>query len=486
MIESALIEANSHSLAANLVKPVRRAVEIFRFSTVRLDLRENTTKTTAALKALWWATAGHGDDSPPELGTREWRMWLLRELARPLTGPRLIANLPAEATELIMTSDHRRDRAAVETLDPRTGERRALVTDDEHDLSASLSPDGTTLLVHTNDDGAGRLALHDARTGAHRLDVELPNAGWCAGPLPAPAWSPNSRFVALSFTSPTAPGDVLLLDTADGRCRPLTFSAAQLAGEHPVEPTAHRIPARDGESIPCFRYAPRQPDGSAVVIIHGGPESQSVRAFNPIVQALVDRGHTVLVPNVRGSTGYGKRWYSADDTRDRLESVADLADLHAWLPNVEVDPERVALWGGSYGGYMVLAGLAFQPQLWAAGVDIVGISSLESFLRNTADYRRAHREREYGSLTADADFLREASPLHRVSAIAAPLFVIHGANDPRVPLSEAEQVVSAVRGNALECELHVYPDEGHGLAKRQNRLHAYPAALDFLARHLRT
>ncbi|MFC7342376.1 S9 family peptidase [Saccharopolyspora griseoalba] len=390
------------------------------------------------------------------------------------------------ASGLVVTSDHERDRTAVALLDPRTGERRPLVTSEEHDLSASPSPDGTTLLVHTNDDGAGKLALHDARTGAHRCDVELPGAGWCASPLPAPAWSPDSRFAALSFSSPTSPGDVLLVEAATGRCRPLTFSAAQLAGENAVEPSSHAIPARDGAAIPCFRYAPQDPDGSAVVIIHGGPESQSVRAFNPIVQALVGRGHTVLVPNVRGSTGYGKRWYSADDTRDRLESVADLADLHAWLPSIGVDPGRVALWGGSYGGYMVLAGLAFQPELWAAGVDIVGISSLESFLRNTADYRRAHREREYGSLSADIDFLREASPLNRVSAISAPLFVIHGANDPRVPLSEAEQVVAAVREKGLECELHVYPDEGHGLAKRQNRLHAYPKALDFLARHLAT
>ncbi|GAA2333437.1 S9 family peptidase [Saccharopolyspora halophila] len=393
-----------------------------------------------------------------------------------------------DASGLIVTSDFGSDRTRIELLEPRSGRRHPLVTSDSCDLSGSLSPDGATLLVQANDDGATRLALHDARTGAHRLDVEPPTDGWCGHPMPAPVWSPDSRFVALSFSGPTAPGDVLLVEAATGRCHPLTFSAAQLTGEDPVEPTAHRIPARDGESIPCFRYAPHEPDsrtaGSAVVIIHGGPESQSVRAFSPIVQALAARGHTVLVPNVRGSTGYGKRWYSADDTRDRLESVADLADLHAWLPTIGVDPDRVALWGGSYGGYMVLAGLAFQSGRWAAGVDIVGISSLESFLRNTAGYRRAHREREYGSLTEDADFLRAASPLNRVSAIAAPLFVIHGANDPRVPLSEAEQVVAAVRDNDLECELHVYQDEGHGLAKRRNRLDAYPKALDFLARHL--
>ena len=134
---------------------------------------------------------------------------------------------------------------------------------------------------------------------------------------------------------------------------------------------------------------------------------------------------------------------------------------------------------------MVLAGLAFQPGLWAAGVDIVGISSLVTFLENTSPYRRASREREYGSLAEDREFLEQASPLSRIDDIRAPLFVIHGANDPRVPLSEAEQLVAALAANGVSCELRVYPDEGHGLARRVNRLDAYPRALAFLAEHLR-
>ena len=203
-----------------------------------------------------------------------------------------------------------------------------------------------------------------------------------------------------------------------------------------------------------------------------------------MVQGLAAAGHTVLVPNVRGSTGYGRGWYSADDGRRRMEAVADLEAIHGWLPQVGVDPARAALWGGSYGGYMVLAGLAFQPQLWAAGVDIVGISSLVSFLRNTSGYRRAAREREYGSLEADLEFLERASPLSRADSIRAPLFMIHGANDPRVPLSEAEQLAGRLAERHVECHLLVYEDEGHGLARRRNRLDAFPRALEFLARHL--
>ena len=164
--------------------------------------------------------------------------------------------------------------------------------------------------------------------------------------------------------------------------------------------------------------------------------------------------------------------------------MKDLAAINAWLPTIDADPKRTALWGGSYGGYMVLSGVAFQPELWAAGVDIVGIASLVTFLENTSDYRRAIREREYGSLADDREFLVSASPITYLDDIVAPLFVIHGANDPRVPLSEAEQIKAALDERGVPCEMRVYHDEGHGLAKRANRLDAYPAAVEFLEQHL--
>ncbi|WP_243790990.1 S9 family peptidase [Saccharopolyspora gloriosae] len=411
------------------------------------------------------------------------------ERLRPLTGPgehtrsTHIRWLPDDSG-LVVSTNADRDHVGVARIDPRTGERTWLVTSEEHDLLGWLSPDGRTLLVQANEDGAGRLALHDARTGELRRSVPLPGDGWCSFPLPSPVWSPDSRIIALSYSSPEVPGDVLVIDVERETPIAMTNSAAALAGERLASPTVHRVAASDGAEVPCFVYEPAEPTGSSVLMIHGGPEGQSVRTFNPVVQALAAQGHTVLVPNVRGSTGYGKRWYSADDGRKRLDSVEDLAALHEWLPQLGLDPARSALWGGSYGGYMVLAGLAFQPQRWAAGVDIVGISSLVTFLENTSPYRRAHREREYGSLAEDAEFLREASPLTHVDEISAPLFVIHGANDPRVPLSEAEQLAEAVRRNGVECELLVFDDEGHGLAKRSNRLDAYPRALAFLARHL--
>jgi dipeptidyl aminopeptidase/acylaminoacyl peptidase len=391
---------------------------------------------------------------------------------------------------LVYTSNNGREFTGLAGYDLATGQRTWLVTDEAADLTGWLSPDGARLLVERNDDGASVLSLHDAATGAHQRDLVLPDTGSVTNiRWPNPRWAPDSATIVMSISGTALPSDVLRVDAGTGAVRVLTHAAEGLGGELPVSAEQHQVPTPDGELIPCVVYrgaADAAPAlaGSAVLFVHGGPEAQAKRTFNAQVQALAAAGHTVVVPNVRGSVGYGKRWYSADDVRKRLDSVADLAALHAYLPSLGVDPARAALWGGSYGGYMVLAGLAFQPELWAAGVDIVGISSLVTFLENTSAYRRAYREREYGTLARDREFLHEASPLTRIDQVRAPLFIIHGANDPRVPLSEAEQIHAALSARGQECELLVYGDEGHGLAKRSNREDALPKAMAFLARHL--
>jgi dipeptidyl aminopeptidase/acylaminoacyl peptidase len=398
-----------------------------------------------------------------------------------------IAWLPG-SDGLLLTSNTGREFTGVARYDLATRGWEWLVTDDGADLIGWLAPGGSHLLVERNDDGASALALSDPATGARVRDLALPAAGCVTDiRLPDPVWSPDGRTVAISVSAPAAPGDVVTADAGTGAVRQRTHSARALGGENAAEPESHRVPTPDGQQVPCLVYrgaANAALNESAVLVVHGGPEAQARQNFNPFVQALAAAGHTVLVPNVRGSTGYGKHWYSADDKHRRLDSVTDLAAIHAWLPSLGVDPARAALWGSSYGGYMVLAGLAFQPGLWAAGVDIVGISSLVTFLENTSAYRRAYREREYGTLAADREFLREASPLTRIDQLRAPLFLIHGANDPRVPLSEAEQIHAVLTARGQECELLVYGNEGHGLAQRSNREDALPRAIAFLARHL--
>jgi dipeptidyl aminopeptidase/acylaminoacyl peptidase len=399
-----------------------------------------------------------------------------------------------DSSALYFSSNADREFTAIARYGVGSGELTWLVTDDLADLTGWLAPDGSVLLVERNEDGASALAVHDATTGAHLRELALPVTGTVTDHVPAPSWAADSSAVALTISAAEMPGDVLLASLAaqpgTDPVRVLTRSARALEPDRPAVPELHRVPGPDEETVPCLVYRPTgsQPGNdvarSAVLLVHGGPESQARPSFNTYVQVLAAAGHTVLVPNVRGSTGYGKRWYSADDGHRRLNSVADLAALHAYLPKLGLDPGRAALWGGSYGGYMVLAGLAFQPELWAAGVDIVGVASLVTFLENTSDYRRAYREREYGTLARDREFLHAVSPLTRIDDIRAPLFIIHGANDPRVPLSEAEQIHAAMTSRGRECELLVYADEGHGLARRVNRLDAVPKALAFLARHL--
>jgi dipeptidyl aminopeptidase/acylaminoacyl peptidase len=223
-----------------------------------------------------------------------------------------------------------------------------------------------------------------------------------------------------------------------------------------------------------------------VVSVHGGPEAQERVGFNPIYQYLVAAGYTVVAPNVRGSAGYGVTYMGLDDVRKRMDSVKDLIEIGRWIQaQDDLDGDRIALMGGSYGGFMVLAGLTEAPDLWAAGVDIVGIANFVTFLENTGDYRRALREAEYGSLEHDRDFLEEISPINKVDRIEAPLLVSHGANDPRVPLSEAEQIVARLEELGRTVELMVFDDEGHGIVKLVNRRKAYGRVVEFLEHALR-
>jgi dipeptidyl aminopeptidase/acylaminoacyl peptidase len=351
------------------------------------------------------------------------------------------------------------------------------------DAEVVTSRDGSTLLVIENRDGANVMTLRDPATGTVRREVPTPEPGVVSSwAIESPILSADGSRVYFTLSTPRMAGEVFSFDATTGQTRRLTHGPAGVPAERLACAEAHRVESFDGESVPMFVFRPdsSEPRPAVVVLVHGGPEAQSMQLFNPVIQGLVLAGFGVVVPNVRGSTGYGKRYASLDDTTKRLDSVRDLAAVHGFLDTAGFDSSRAALWGGSYGGYMVLAGVAFQPELWSAGVDIVGISDLVTFLQNTSDYRRAHREHEYGSLDHDRAFLESASPMRRVQEIRAPLFVIHGRNDPRVPVTEAEQLVTNLRQRGIRCVLKIYEDEGHGLARLANRLDAYPQAVGFL------
>jgi dipeptidyl aminopeptidase/acylaminoacyl peptidase len=357
-----------------------------------------------------------------------------------------------------------------------------IVLESPWDKDCRVDEAGRSLLVDENADGYSVLTLYDPKTLERRGEVPLPGRGV----VDAPVFSRDGRFLAYHFTSALEPGDAWVYDFDSDETTRLTTSPTAVPQDELVEPELHRFDSFDGESVPVFVYEPEGVERPPVIVmIHGGPEAQLRPIWSPLAQFFAQNGYAVAAPNVRGSTGYGKRYEHLDDIEKRLDSVRDLVGLKDWLEREgRFDTDRVVLYGGSYGGYMVLAGLAFHPEHWAAGVDIVGISSLVTFLENTSEWRRAFREREYGYLDRDREFLVQASPMTHVDRIRAPLFVIHGANDPRVPLGEAEQLHRVLTEKGIPCELLVYDDEGHGLAKLHNRLDAYPRAAAFLERVL--
>lgn len=382
--------------------------------------------------------------------------------------------LPDASAFLFATNDGR-DRVGIARYELATRSWR-YVLEREWDLQCAIDRGGRILVVEANEDGYSRLSLHDPETLELRRELELPGRG-VASEL---VLSGDGRSLAYHFSSPLEPGDVWLHDVEGATTTRVTRSPSALRRDELAEPTLHRFASFDGESVPVFVYR-RESDREVpvVIMIHGGPEAQLRPIFSPLAQYFVSHGYAVAAPNVRGSTGYGKRYEHLDDVHRRLDSVRDVVALHEWLGR-----PRAVLYGGSYGGYMVLACLAFHPDRWDAAIEIVGISSLVTFLENTAAWRRTFREREYGSLADDRDFLLEVSPLTHVERIRAPLFVIHGANDPRVPLGEAKQIHRVLSERGVPCELLVYEDEGHGLAKLSNRLDAYPRAIAFLERVL--
>ena len=302
-------------------------------------------------------------------------------------------------------------------------------------------------------------------------------------------WSAGGDQLALAASSRVDNTNIHVVDPKTGqRERWTCASTAGIPREQFQAPDLIRYRTFDGRAIPAWLTLPPDPtpgETPVVVEVHGGPESQRRPGFNAVTQILCSRGYAVFEPNVRGSAGYGRRYASLDDVERRMDAVADLEAAADWLTDHSlVDPDRIAVMGGSYGGFMTLAALTTYPDRWAAGVDVVCIASFVTFLKNTGDWRRKLREAEYGSLDADRALLEQLSPLSHIDCIAAPLFVLHGENDPRVPVDEARQVVTAAREQGVQVRELVFDDEGHGFSKLENRVEAYTAVAEFLANHV--
>ena len=362
--------------------------------------------------------------------------------------------------------------------DPASGRFEVLTANIPWDVDGfNVARDGRHLAYTTNEDGVSK--LHVLALPSHR-EVKLPALP--IGVIGGYDFSPDGKRLALSLNSATSPSDVYVVDLASTKLARWTQS--EVGGLDPVKfvaPTLVRYPTFDqvdgaARTIPAFYYRPANvPAGRklpVVINIHGGPEGQSLPTFNPTAQFLANElGVAMLVPNVRGSSGYGKTYLGLDNADKREDSVKDIGALLDWIGRQpELDAQRVGVYGGSYGGYMVLASLMHYSDRIKAGVDIVGISHFGTFLKNTEVYRQDLRRAEYGDerVPEMAQVFDAISPLNHADRIRSRLFVAQGKNDPRVPYSEAEQIVKAVRGNGQPVWYLLYNDEGHGFRKKSN------------------
>ena len=357
----------------------------------------------------------------------------------------------------------------------------------------SIADDGKHLAYTTNEDGISK--LHVLALPSHAA-VALPDLP--IGVIGGVAFSPDGKQLALTLNSATSSSDAYVIDIAGKTLTRWTQSeVGGLDASKFVAPSLIRYPTfdqADGKqrTIPAFYYKPSKPAKNGkypvVINIHGGPEGQSMPTFNATAQYMANEmGVAMLVPNVRGSSGYGKTWLSLDNAEKREDSVKDIGALLDWIATQpELDASRVGVIGGSYGGYMVLASLTHYPERIRAGVDVVGISHFGTFLKNTENYRRDLRRAEYGDERdpAMAAVFERISPLNNAAKITSPLFVAQGKNDPRVPWTEAEQIVKAVRGNGQPVWYLLYADEGHGFRKKANSDWFNAATILFWQQHL--
>ncbi len=335
------------------------------------------------------------------------------------------------------------------------------------------------LYVSVNEDGAS--ALYLLTLDGDEVKVRgVYRQLWVINSIDA-----SGRNVVISASSPLEGNEVYMLRVSLER---LTWSPKLGLERYFTEPESFKYKSFDNLEIHGLLYKPPKPASTpppAVIWLHGGPESQVRPQFNMLQQALTTLGVVVAAPNFRGSTGYGKTFVHLDDVDKRLDAVRDVYYAVEYLTSKEIiDPDRLCVIGGSYGGYLTLMSLALYPNLWKCGVEIVGIVNLVTFIRNTSPYRRRYRMHEYGDPDKHADIMLKMSPISHVYKIRAPLMVIHGAKDPRVPVSEADQLVNALKNRGVEVEYIRLEDEGHGISKIENRVKVYSRALLFIAKKL--
>lgn len=394
----------------------------------------------------------------------------------------------ADGRVVYLSSNKGRDRIAFAAVaideEGEPGEIEVIAARDDAELDEfDVTEDGTAAALVWNVAGKSELALVDLADGSVTPGPELPAE--VTGEI---RFSRDGRRMAMTISGAIRPADIWVLDRESGGLAQLTHSPhAGVDLEQLARPRLLRFRSHDGVEISGWLYRPRDAGevGAVVLSFHGGPEGQERPSFRADYQALVALGISVFAPNVRGSSGFGKAFVNMDNGPLRWNAVKDIKACVEYLVREKIaDPKRVGIMGGSYGGYMTMAGLAEYPELFAAGANLYGVVNFETFFAETEPWMAAISKVEYGDPETQADMLRELSPINKVDRVRAPVIVLHGANDTNVPVVEAEQVVEGLQKRNVPVEYIVFPDEGHGFRQTKNRIRVMVAVARWFERHL--
>ncbi len=400
----------------------------------------------------------------------------------------IATDISPDGKTVLMTSNVGNGYANAALLDVATKKITWLTNDKWEVVSGKFSNDGKSLTWTANIDGNQDIYVYDL---ASRQAKPLPLAKGINSLAGADTpFSRDGKRLLYTHNGPNAPNDIWDYDFAGEKSHQITNSlVGGVRSDDMVEPFLVHYPSKDGKwQISAFVYVPYNAEkngkNAAIVYIHGGPTSQTVNTFNRSVQYLVNQGYFVIAPNYRGSTGYGKEFEDANRFDMGGGDLEDVISAAEWIKQTGfIDPKKVAVMGGSYGGYLTMMAVTKAPDLWAAGVPIVPFVNWFTEIENEDPALREYDISTMGDPTKDKARLQERSPINFVDQIKAPLLLLAGGNDPRCPHTEAEQVASAIKKRKGIVELKVYENEGHGFAKIENQIDAYTRVADFLKKY---
>ncbi|PWE17345.1 S9 family peptidase [Marinicauda salina] len=400
-----------------------------------------------------------------------------------------VYDFTADSETLVYATNEHGEFNQAWTRDLETGETAPLIEADWDVMYVSDSPSGRYRVSAINADARTEVTIVDTETGGEVLLPPLPE-----GDLGQVRFDRDEQRIAFTIDAATSPANIHIVDLESGDHARLTDALNPAIDETDLVPAqVVRFESFDGLEIPGVLYRPHGATADApvpaMVWVHGGPGGQSRVGYSPTIQHMVNHGYAVYAVNNRGSSGYGKTFFHMDDRRHGEEDLGDVVAAGDWLRSLDwVQDDAVGVIGGSYGGYLTAAALAFRPEAFDAGIDIFGVTNWVRTLQSIPPWWEAFREALYdemGDPAEDAERHRAISPLFHADQIVKPMLVIQGANDPRVLQVESDELVAAARENGATVEYIVFPDEGHGFLKRENRITASEAYVEFLDTHLK-